>query len=101
DAIVISYARPFTANKPLGSLPAKWGRFDNSQFQEVHDTLLRLRNKFVAHSDPYERSVFIVPPFVPIAGAGTHFVKVGTGVRTLGLPIEMFPVIEQTCLDLG
>ena len=101
DAIVVSYSRPFTANKPLGSLPAKWSKFSDPRHQHVHDQILKMRHKFVAHSDPYERSVYIVPPYVPIPGAGTHFVDVGVAVRTTAFEVGHFPDIERTCLDLG
>src|SRR5437773_2561704 len=100
-AIAISYARPFTANRPLGSLPAKWSRYANPGFQEAHDQLLSVRNQFVAHSDQDERTVQIVPPYVTVPGANTHYDKVGVGVRTVVFPIENFVVVRDMCLDIG
>lgn len=100
-AIAISYARPFTANRPLGSLPAKWSRYTNPRFQEAHDELLSIRNQFVAHSDQDERTVQIVPPYVTIPGTTTHYDRVGVGVRTVGFPIENFGVVRRMCLDIG
>jgi hypothetical protein len=100
-AIAISYARPFTANRPLGSLPAKWSRYTNPRFQEAHDELLSIRNQFVAHSDQDERTVQIVPPYVIVPGATTHYVTIGVGVRTVGFPVRNFVVVRRMCVDIG
>ena len=78
EAIVISYSRPFTRNKPYGALPAKWGKMGHVKLQEIHDDLIASRAKAVAHSDFEERKIMITPP-----GA-----KIGkTELRTGGLGI--------------
>jgi hypothetical protein len=61
DVVVIAYSRPFTANEPLGALPARWSRFGTKN-QEVHDQILRMRNELVAHSDTSQRTVVVLPP---------------------------------------
>ena len=37
QAIVISYARPFTYNDGLGLLPKQWSTFENQQFKKAHE----------------------------------------------------------------
>lgn len=56
-AAIISYARPFTANKSVSSagatptLPLKPSKDLTQEENALHETLLRLRNKALAHSD--------------------------------------------------
>lgn len=65
-AIVVCYARPFTNNKPYGSLPDKWGRFIDPDQQKLHDSLIKTRHEIVAHSDLSVLKAMIVPPGILI-----------------------------------
>jgi len=101
NAIIVCYSRPFSKNKPLGPLPKKWHRFDNGRFQEVHETILELRNKTVAHSDLEIRKVFIIPKGTPVRKTGIRSEALGVGISNRALPMEIFPEIRATCFDLG
>jgi hypothetical protein len=101
NAIIVCYSRPFSRNKPLGSLPKKWHGFDNSRFQEIHEGLLELRNKTVAHSDLEIRKVSVLPKGAPVRETGLRTESLGVIISNRLLPIEIFPEIRNLCLDLG
>lgn len=95
-AIVVSYGRPFTTNKPHGGLPDRWSRLGVKRLQRMHDTLIETRNTYVAHSDAGVRRVSITPPTWLIPGRGTPAglsVQILFGVYTL----EFFDVARETC----
>lgn len=62
DALVVTYARPFTSNRPIGPLPEEWTRFVDPDHQRLHGELMSMRNKLVAHGDAERRKVVIYPP---------------------------------------
>lgn len=101
NAIIVCYSRPFSKNKPLGPLPKKWRRFDSSRFQEIHKGLLELRNKTVAHSDLEIRKVFVIPKGARVRKTDIRSEGLGVGISNRALPMEIFPEIRATCLDLG
>jgi hypothetical protein len=100
EAIVISYARPFTPNDTIGQLKQKWGKFGNAQFQAAHDKILRARNELVAHSDPFARSVRIEPPgarkFGPIQSK-----EVGFSIRGYWFTVRDVNAFYHTAGDLA
>jgi len=49
--IIISYARPFSQNRPVGPLPAEWARYEDPVLQDIHDRLIAMRHKSIAHCD--------------------------------------------------
>lgn len=100
DAIVVSYARPFTGNRPLGPLAPEWSVFDDPELQRLHEDLVELRHKTIAHSDAVIRRVLIVPPGVKLGAAPTS-ASGGVAVSTSKLPLGRFPEIERLCLDIG
>lgn len=61
DNIVTSYGRAFTEMKPLGTLPAKWAKFDDKEHQEAHDMLMYHRNKSVGHTDYIKGKIVLFP----------------------------------------
>jgi len=75
EAVVVSYARPFTANRPYGPLPKRWANFADPGQQKLHDDLVETRNKAVAHSDAAVRRVMIIPP-------GAQLMPLGEVART-------------------
>lgn len=99
-AIVVCYSRPFSRNKPLGPLPKKWHTFDKPEFTKIHETILDLRDKTIAHSDLAIRKVSILPKGTPIGNSGLTS-GLGVIMRDVALPMEIFPRIEAVCLDLG
>ncbi|MCI0329455.1 MAG: hypothetical protein L0196_00670 [candidate division Zixibacteria bacterium] len=100
NAIIVCYSRPFTNNKPLGSLPRKWHKFGGQKHRTIHGTLLTFRHKIIAHSDLKYRPVFIYPPgtLPSIAGAITAGLKIT--VVDKRLPLYFFPEILKMCLNL-
>ena len=60
-AIVTSYARPFIQNDSDLQLPRKWREFNNPQFQDIHERMLKLRSEIYAHSDASIHPMTIVP----------------------------------------
>jgi len=66
SAIVVCYSRPFTNNKPHGSLAKKWNKFEDKILERTHYELLKARNELIAHSDMNVRIASIVPQYVEI-----------------------------------
>jgi hypothetical protein len=100
-AIVVSYARPFTRNRPHGRLPTEWSKFTDPNFQEAHDALIRARDKYIAHSDEEVRQVLIFSPGARIGEIGYRAGDISLTVQTMGFPLSWFPPIRDLCLDLG
>lgn len=50
EGAVIAYSRPFSGGQ-IGTLPAKYSKFENPRHRSHHKELLELRNTLVAHSD--------------------------------------------------
>lgn len=101
DAIVIAYARPFTGNKPYGSLDQSWGNFGDAGLEKLHELMLETRNTLIAHSDRLHRNVQIVPKGTSsIPGIETNK-DLALTVSNEKIAINMFPRIELLCLDLG
>lgn len=55
-ALVVSYARPFTRSEGWPALPADLLGFSIDE-RELHDSILKLRNKVYAHSDSASYSI--------------------------------------------
>ncbi|MBW3670085.1 MAG: hypothetical protein KY432_00265 [Acidobacteria bacterium] len=99
-AVVVSYARPFTANKPHGHLPSKWSKFREERLQRLHDSLIEQRHQYVAHSDADVRTVDIIPPGATIPQFGP---AISLGVQVaMRLPDPgYFEDVRELCLNLG
>ncbi|OPX36027.1 MAG: hypothetical protein B1H12_07970 [Desulfobacteraceae bacterium 4484_190.2] len=103
-SVVVCYSRPFTANKPYGSLPQKWSKFDNQQYQATHEKLLQARHELFAHSDMNVRKAQIVPPNVPLVFDGGQELKspqISTQVDYKLFEIDFFKIVRETNLDIG
>jgi hypothetical protein len=100
-AAAISYARPFTDNRPYGPLPGTWRRFADPRLQRMHDSLIRTRNEFIAHSDFARRTVHIVPPGATFGPPNLVSARVSVVVSLSYVALEAFPVVVETCQDLG
>ena len=103
-SVVVCYARPFTKNKPYGSLPKKWSKFDKPQYQATHNRLLQARRELFAHSDMNVRKAQIVPPNVPLGIDGGKELKspeIGTQVNYTLFEIDFFKIVRKTNLDIG
>lgn len=101
DAIVIAYARPFTGNKPYGSLDKKWEVFSDHGMQRLHELLVNTRNTLIAHSDKLYRKVQIVPEGTSSVPGLSTTKGLGITVGTKKIAMDMFPRIEALCLNLG
>jgi hypothetical protein len=101
DAIIISYARPFSSNEPFGPIPARWRRFDNPSHQQLHDELIRSRNELVAHADASTRSVTIFPPNTrpPVPGLEPRQ-EPTLAVHHYRRPPAFFESVRDLCEDL-
>lgn len=103
-SVIVCYARPFTANKPYGSLPNKWSKFDNSRYQTTHDKLLQARHELFAHSDMNVRKVLIVPPNATLISHGGHEWKspeIATEVSYTLFGLDFFKIVRETNIDIG
>lgn len=103
-AIVICYARPFTNNKPFGSLPDKWGKFMDPAQQELHDSLIKTRHELVAHSDYSVRKAMIVPAGTLIGRLKERELrspKIGTQTNYYLFRIPQIRKIPLLTSDLG
>lgn len=103
-SVVVCYSRPFTVNKPYGPLPIKWSKFDNPQYQAIHEKLLQARHELFAHSDMNVRKTQIVPPNVPLVVDGGKELKspeISTQVSYTLFEIDFFKIVRETNLDLG
>jgi hypothetical protein len=72
-AVVIAYARPFVQtrdDRSVGVLPKKWHSFPNSQLQNAHETMLRLRDDLFAHTDQTLTPMTIIPAGVMMHSIG-------------------------------
>lgn len=101
DAALIAYARPFTANEPFGSLPNRWGKFEDDTLQTLHDELLDLRNKTIAHSDGAIRKVIVIPAGVPSLPHPEGANRPTVAVRNVMRAPTLFPDLKSLCLNLG
>ncbi len=94
EAIIISYARPFTDNEGVGKLPKKWFQFDSERFAQAHENILKYRNDLVAHTDKNARKIQIVPPnslFIPTP-KGMKPSGIGFRIRTYWIEIRQIQV---------
>lgn len=100
DAAIVSYARPFTANKPFGPLPKRYGTFEDNRLQGLHENVIELRHKTIAHSDADIRRILVVPRGVKI-GPVESSIGGGVAVLTKRLPPEHFSEMEELILHVG
>ncbi len=104
-AVVVCYTRPFTDNKPYGSLPERYSKFDNPRFKIVHESLIKARHETFAHSDMNVRNAMIVPPNMSFGktNKGVELTSPFVGVQVsyhLWLP-DFFTDVRTTILALG
>lgn len=99
--IAVCYARPFIDNKTLGPLPGRWRKFSDTRLKRAHDELIVTRNKIIAHSDTRVRKVEIIGPGAPLGETSEVCTGFGVQVQSYYIPMNRFPDIHDTCLDLG
>ena len=95
-AIIVLYARPFSQNRGYGPLKGKWRKFNDKELQDIHDTLMNMRDKVIAHSDSDVRKVEVQLTDTPL---GKMISQVS--VVSQSLPMEVFPKVLAACRDLG
>lgn len=103
-AIVVCYARPFTENRPYGSLSKRWRKFDSGPMKRTHNKLIQARHQLIAHSDMTTREAMIVPPNVVMGSKdGKNLTSPEIGVLTsmYYFPIDFFKDVYKTTHDLG
>lgn len=103
-AIVVSYARPFTSNDPIGALSSKWSRFPHKWRAALHKDLMDLRHKAMAHSDTGEkgmRSVRLIPPHgaFGVLRNQSEAIAIVVGGKMLS-PVRL-PYVRQHAYELG
>lgn len=102
-AIVVCYARPFTANDPFGPLPEKWARFANAKHHDVHNRLMAARHEMIAHSDIKVREAKIIPTgYSAGTWKGKEFKNERVGAQTdyYLYPVDFVPLVRETAIDL-
>jgi hypothetical protein len=99
EAIVISYARPFTDNRGIGILPKKWSQFPDARLLQAHQMILRYRNQLVAHSDQEVRRIQIMPPNGSRFPNRKGYTALGPGftVRGFGIRLSQVEVFYKLC----
>jgi hypothetical protein len=103
-AIIVCYSRPFTDNKPHGSLGKKWYTFDEDFLDDTHKKVLSARHELIAHSDMTVKEAMIVPPGVKIGeDKGKPIISDYVGVKTTMYyyPRPLFEDIHKLCLYQG
>lgn len=101
EAIIVTYSRPFTDNKPLGSLKKSWGIFPNGKLQSVHKKILEARDKQIAHSDLEQNKVSIVPKGVPAPPDNHISSSVMILISSFKFPLAFFEDVEILCSYIG
>ena len=101
DAAIVTYARPFTANKPYGTLKKKWVTFESEKMSKLHDNLIDLRNTTIAHSDAGSRKVIIVPPGSSLGPTKPTDKVTNVATTTQKLPPQRFEAISALCQFVG
>src|SRR5438552_10717091 len=59
-AAIVCYARPFVGSRSAGRIGKQWENFDDAGQRTLHQRVLRLRDKVVAHSDEDMNHVRII-----------------------------------------
>lgn len=99
NAVVVSYARPFSENYGIGALSTKWHTFSCDRLQVHHRLILDLRDEVVAHADLRRRPIHLV-------GRGTllpdgHVTEAPmVAVARVGLNTDSYEAVRELCLDL-
>lgn len=99
-ACVVCYVRPFTDNEGLGPLVGKLCKYDNPDYQTLHDDLVVLRNKIFAHSDINYRMMSLHPNAMRnlSGGEGPEF-RFSLSFTSFLIPVEHFLTIRDMCDD--
>lgn len=93
--------RSSAAAQPKKECSNEWSTFDDPSFQALHDELLDLRHKCVAHSDYDRRKVFIVPAGARMFKTGQTAKALGTAVQNWALPLAKWEDVHSLCMELG
>jgi hypothetical protein len=102
DSIIVSYARPFTRNKPVGPLPPEWSAFEHTIDSRTHEQLLALRHRTVAHSDYAVRKVYVLTDErETMFGVQQRVPALGIGVSSEILTTWSVAATRQLCDRLG
>jgi len=100
EAVVITYGRPFTSNKPVGALAAKWHRFGDPRLDFNHKRILDLRNEVVAHAELKHRRIHVVPKGTLIGDTGAIAPERLITVLRVGLGVGSYAAVRELCADL-
>lgn len=80
----------------------KWKTFSNAKYQQLHEDLIKYRDKMVAHSDFDIRKVVVYPNGVEMEGISNYrSIGVSAMVSTKALTLEHITDIRELCFDLG
>lgn len=50
-SVIVSYGKAFTEMRPFGTISKKWTKFSEKDLQNLHNKLVYLRHKHIAHVD--------------------------------------------------
>ena len=103
-AVVTAYARPFVQTRDprsVGVLPKRWHRFSNSQLQDAHETMLRLRDNLFAHTDQTMTPMTIIPAGVMMDQIGRTAPRTSWQLGRRAIPpITTMLNFRNACHDL-
>jgi hypothetical protein len=98
-AVVVSYGRPFTKNRPLGALGAKWQRFADPRLEAIHRSVMIQRDEVIAHADLRWRPVVLVGPNTQLPSGVIAVKPMIMGARPIYEAVA-YPAVNEVCLDL-
>lgn len=104
SAMVVCYARPFTNNRPYGSIPNRYERFESQRHRRIHRQIIDARHELIAHSDMTIRKAQIVPAGTRIGRHGDQDINsagLGSQVSHYFFTISMFPEVKATAKIFG
>ena len=91
-AAVISYSRPFTKSEGYRPLPASYSLFARQDFTNLHEQILRMRNKCVAHSDEKLNKVFQI-----VDQSNASLQSPRHAIHSLYLSLDAFGLFKELC----
>jgi hypothetical protein len=99
QAVVVSYARPFTSNRSVGALGAKWEKFSDPHLQETHRLVIQQRDEVVAHAELRWRPLVLVDRNTRLPSGVITANPAIVGLRPWLEPVS-YAAVHRLCLDL-
>lgn len=102
DVIIVTYCRPFVESRGGVSIGDKHAKVrGRPDLYDMHCKLLKMRNKFVAHSDADIRTVVIVPRGNKFEYQDKRTVDTAYYISNQRLHLDDFNVVYELCRWVG